>query len=255
MDTKQKIQMAIDTAMTLLSVVLMGGTVLFPDDRVHQVLGMVLLALWLVHTVLHRAWYAALFRGKYPPYRVMQIVVNGGISACALLLMASGMMMAWFVPSELVGGALGFARTAHLVSSHWYYLFMCAHLGMHIGMIFNRIKAKRAGQTESADRAGDWRSADSHDTPGHRKPLARKVIFRVLLALVCGYGVYAFIVRGIGKYLFLRQQFFFLDLERGYLLFAVDYLAILVLFAAASHYLSKALLAIPKRKRSKHNGL
>ena len=78
---------------------------------------------------------------------------------------------------------------------------------------------------------------------------------RILLALVCGYGVYAFIVRGIAQYLFLRQQFFFLDLERGYILFVVDYLAILVLFAAASHYLGKLLLAIPKRKRNKHNEL
>ena len=127
--------MAINTAMTILSVVLIGGTILFPDDRVHQVLGMALLALWLVHTVLHRAWYASLFKGKYPPYRVIQVVVNGGISVCALLLMASGLMMAWFVPSELVSGSLGFARTAHLVGSHWYYLFMCTHLGMHIGMI------------------------------------------------------------------------------------------------------------------------
>ena len=90
MDTKQKIRMAIDTAMTVLSVVLMGGTVLFPDDRVHQVLGMALLALWIVHTVLHRTWYAALFKGKYPPYRIMQIVVNGGISVCAHLGMQWG---------------------------------------------------------------------------------------------------------------------------------------------------------------------
>ena len=152
----------------------------------------------------------------------------------------------------LMGGTLGFARTAHLVSSHWYYLFMCAHLGMHIGMIFNRIKAKRTGQTESAEMSGGWRSETSHDTPSHRKSPARKIILCVLLALVCGYGVYAFIARGIANYLFLRQQFFFLDLERGYLLFATDHLAILVLFAAASHYLSKALLAIPKRKRSKN---
>lgn len=225
--------MAVDCAMTALSIVLMGGTVLFPDDRVHQILGMALLALWILHTNLNRRWYGPLFKGKYPPYRIMQIVVNGGISVCALLLMASGLMMAWFVPSELVGGGLGFARTAHLVSSHWYYLFMCAHLGMHMGQIFARM-----GMKGDADQS--------------KKSILTK---RILLALVCGYGVYAFIVRGIAQYLFLRQQFFFLDLERGYILFVVDYLAILVLFAAASHYLGKVLLAIPKRKRSKHNEL
>ena len=214
--------MAIDILMTVLSIILMGGTVLFPDDRVHQVLGMVLLALWLCHTILHRAWYASLFRGSYPPYRVMQIVVNGGISMCALLLMASGLMMAWFLP---VNFGMEAARTMHLVTSHWYYLFMCAHLGMHVGMIFSRMGIKNVTEQEA-------------------KLLLVK---RILLALVCAYGVYAFIVRGVAGYLFLRQQFFFLDLERGYILFAVDYLAILVLFAAVSHYLGKILLALGKK--------
>ena len=220
--------MAVDCAMTVLSIVLMGGTVLFPDDRVHQVLGMALLALWAFHAVLNHRWYGSLFKGKFPPYRVMQLVVNCGISVCALLLMISGLMMAWFLPFS-VGGALGFARVAHLVGSHWYYLFMCAHLGMHLGMIFSRMGMK--GGTEQ-----------------NEKVLLAK---RTLLALVCGYGVYAFIVRGIAQYLFLRQQFFFLDLERGYILFAVDYLAVLVLFAAASHYAGKALLAAGNAHRTK----
>ncbi|MBQ9205313.1 MAG: hypothetical protein IJ158_01205 [Treponema sp.] len=228
MQAKQKIQMLIDILMTILSIILMGGTVLFPDSRVHQILGMVLLALWLCHTILHRAWFASLFRGSYPPYRVMQIVVNGGISVCALLLMASGLMMAWFLP---VNFGMEAARTMHLVSSHWYYLFMCAHLGMHMGMIFSRMGIKNG-------------------TEQNAKSLFAK---RIFLALVCAYAVYAFIVRGVGCYLFLRQQFFFLDLERGYILFAVDYLAILVLFAAVSHYLGKILLAIGKQKTKTYN--
>ena len=90
MDAKQKFRMAIDCEMTVLSIVLMGGTVLFPDDRVHQILGVALLALWILHTILNRRWYGSLFKGKYPPYRIMQIVVNGGISVCAHLGMQWG---------------------------------------------------------------------------------------------------------------------------------------------------------------------
>ena len=215
----RKIRIPLDIAMTVLSVILMGGTMLFPDDRVHQVLGMLLLALWACHTVLNRRWYGSLFRGKYQPYRIMQLAVNLGISACALLLMLSGLMMAWFLPFD-VGGGIGFARTAHLVGSHWYYLFMCAHLGMHAGMILGKI------------------------LKGKRLP----VLPRLIIALACAYDVYAFIVRGIGKYLFLRQQFFFFDLDRGILLFVADYLAILVLFATAAHWLGKLLLSAGKRK-------
>ena len=39
--------------------------------------------------------------------------------------------------------------------------------------------------------------------------------------------------------MFLQQQFFFFDFDRGYVLFAIDYLSILVLFAAVAHYAGK----------------
>ncbi len=191
--------MSVDIAMTVLSIILMGGTVLFPDDRVHQCLGMTMLVLWIVHTVLHRRWYGALLKGKYNPYRILQLVINLGITISCVLVMISGLSMAWFLPT---GFGLEYARTIHLVSTHWYFLFMCAHLGMHLSMM--------------------------------HIPMA------VMLPLGA-YGIYAFIIRGLWRYMFLQQQFFFLDLERGYILFAVDYIAILALFAVLFHFLTYLL--------------
>ena len=191
--------MSVDIAMTVLSIILMGGTVLFPDDRVHQCLGMMMLVLWIVHTVLHRRWYGALMKGKYNPYRILQLVINLGITISCVLVMISGLSMAWFLPT---GFGLEYARTIHLVSTHWYFLFMCAHLGMHLSMMH--------------------------------------ISMAVMLPLGA-YGIYAFIIRGLWRYMFLQQQFFFLDLERGYILFAVDYIAILALFAVLFHFLAIAL--------------
>ena len=188
--------MSFDIAMTILSIILMGGTVLFPDDRVHQCLGMTMLVLWIVHTVLHRRWYGALLKGKYNPYRILQLVINLGITISCVLVMISGLSMAWFLPT---GFGLEYARTIHLVSTHWYFLFMCAHLGMHLSMM--------------------------------HIPMAVMLPFGA-------YGIYAFIIRGLWRYMFLQQQFFFLDLERGYILFAVDYIAILALFAVLFHFLA-----------------
>lgn len=234
MITTQKIRMPVDISMTILSVILMGGTVLFPNDKVHQILGMVLLALWAVHIALNRKWYGAVLKGKYNPYRILQTVINLSILVCTILLAVSGMMMAWFLP-ESVNVPLGFARTAHLLSSNWYYVFMSLHLGMHAGMIANKIRLSRT-QQECHSRAPTRESPDKATT-------IKAIAAKVLLTLVCVYGIYAFIVRGVGKYMFLRQQFFFLDLEKGYLIFALDYLSILVLIATASHWLGKALRA------------
>lgn len=242
MITTQKLRMPLDITMTALSVILMGGTVLFPNDKVHQILGMALIFLWALHIALNRRWYASVGRGRYNPYRIMQTVINLSILVCTILLAVSGMMMAWFLP-ESVNVPLGFARTAHLVSSHWYYVFMSLHLGMHVEMIANKIRLSRTQQECSSSVQQECHSrALTRESPDKAKAI-KAIAAKVLLALVCVYGIYAFIVRGVGKYMFLRQQFFFLDLEKGNLIFALDYLSILVLIATASHWLGKALRA------------
>ena len=203
-----KLRMPLDILMTILSVILMGGTMLFPDDKIHQICGIALVLLWAVHVVLNRRWYGSLFKGKYQPFRIMQLIVNCGVLICAVLLMISGLLMAWFIPADWVGGALGFARTTHLIASHWYYIFMAFHIGLHGAMIANKMKI-------------------------------HGIIPHIICILISLYGVYAFIVRGVWKYMFGLQQFFFFDFERGYVLFALDYISIIVLFGTLSHYIAK----------------
>ena len=42
-----KLRLPLDILMTILSVILMGGTMLFPDDRVHQICGISLIVIWV----------------------------------------------------------------------------------------------------------------------------------------------------------------------------------------------------------------
>ncbi len=230
MNLARKIRMPIDIVMTILSIILMGGNYLFPADIVHEILGLVLFVLWAVHITLNRRWYGAIFRGKYNPYRIMQTIINCCILLCTILLMISGIILSNHIFTFLnIQGGLGFARITHLIASHWYYLFMSLHIGMHVGMIANKIKQKRQVGKDSVDEA--------HTT---RAPTI-KIILHILLALACAYGLYAFIVRGVWKYLILQQQFFFFDLERGYILFAIDYISIIILFATLSHLIATIL--------------
>ncbi|MBR0100343.1 MAG: DUF4405 domain-containing protein [Treponema sp.] len=210
MTKTQRLRMTIDITMTILSIILMGGNYLFPADLIHEILGVGLFVLWGVHIALNRRWYGAIFRGNYNPYRVMQTVINCCILICTIFLMISGIILSNHIFTFLnIQGGLGFARIAHLLASHWYYLFMSLHIGLHVGRLFQNVTAK--------------------------------IIPRIILALVCAYGIYAFIARGVWKYLILRQQFFFFDLDRGYILFAIDYISIIILFATLSHLLAKSL--------------
>ena len=210
MTKPQCLRMSIDITMTILSIILMGGNYLFPADIVHEILGLALFLLWAVHISLNRRWYGAIFRGKYNPYRIMQTVINCCILICTIFLMISGIILSNHLFTFLnIQSGLGFARIAHLLASHWYYLFMSLHIGLHMGRFFQNVAAKN--------------------------------LPRILLALTCLYGVYAFIARGVWKYLVLKQQFFFFDLERGYILFTMDYISIIILFATISHFIAKIL--------------
>ena len=211
-----KIRMPVDITMTLLSIILMGGAYLFPSDIIHEILGMALFLLWAVHITLNRRWYSSIFRGKYNARRIMQTVINCAILICVIFLMISGIILSNHVFTFLgIESGLGFARTAHLLASHWYFLFMSLHIGMHVQMIAGKMKVPRKGFPS--------------------------IIMRTIFILISLYGIYAFIIRGIWRYLILQQKFFFLDFERGYFLFALDYISIIILFATVIHYINKLL--------------
>ena len=231
--------MTIDITMTILSIILMGGNYLFPADLIHEILGVGLFVLWGLHIALNRRWYGAIFKGKYNPYRVMQTIINCCILICTIFLMISGIILSNHIFTFLnIQGGLGFARIAHLLASHWYYLFMSLHIGLHVGVIANKMRHPAPinchPELDSGSHAEEMPKQVRHDK-------LRKIIPRIILALVCAYGIYAFITRGVWKYLILQQQFFFFDLERGYILFAIDYISIIILFATLSHLLAKKM--------------
>ena len=191
--------------MAVLTLILMGGNGLF-NGFVHEILGVVLFALWTVHVVWNRAWIKGVLKGKYNALRIVRTIINAGVIVCVLFLMISGVMLSNHIFSWLgIESGASFARTAHMLASHWYLVFVSLHIGLHLSLF-----------------------------------IRGKVATGITLALAA-YGIYVFVTRGLWKYLTLQQPFFFLDLERGYLLFALDYIAIVALFAIASFILQREL--------------
>lgn len=210
-----KIRMPLDIAMAVLTLVLMGGNGLFynafdgavDSGLVHEVLGVVLFVMWAVHVVLNRAWVKAVLKGKYNALRIVRTIINAGVIVCVLFLMVSGVMLSTHVFAWLgIESGASFARNAHMLASHWYLVFVSLHIGLHLSLFI-------------------------------RGRVATGITFAL-----AAYGIYAFAARGLWKYLTLQQPFFFLDLERGYLLFALDYIAIMALFAMAMSLAMKAMV-------------
>lgn len=109
---------------------------------------------------------------------------------------------------------------------------------MHVGMITNKMRHPAPINCHPELVLG----SSTKEMPKQvRHDKLRKIIPHIILVLACAYGLYAFIDRGVWKYLILRQQFFFFDLERGYVLFALDYISIIILFATILHLIASRL--------------
>ena len=219
--------MRLEIPLTILSLSLMGGNMFLPWAPAHEIIGVALMVVWGVHIYANRRWFKATFRGKYNPFRITQSVVNYGMLICVVFLAISGVMLSNHVFAFLgIESGASFARTAHLLASHWYFVFISLHIGLHVGVIFNRLKIAQLIEGSRGSASVSW----------------KVVATRIIVALVSVYGIYAFVERGLWKYLTLQQPFFFMDMERGYILFFVDYISMVALFAAALHYATKLLI-------------
>ena len=217
MNLKAKIRIAVDVLMTFLLLFLMGYQ--FWGEKAHEWVGASMFILFILHHILNRGWYKALFKGKYTPMRIFQLVVDTAVMVSMLMLMYSGIVMSRYAFSFLpISGGLALARKLHILGSYWGFLLMSIHLGMHWNMVIGM--------------AGKLSQTKEH-------PKLFSVIMFIAGAVVAVYGVSAFIRRNFLTYLFLKNEFVFLDYDESPILFYIDYLALMGLCVFVSHYASK----------------
>lgn len=198
----------VDILMTVLFLAQMAYHL--QGNALHEWMGAALVVLFLLHQLLNRGWYRNLFRGKYPPARILMTAVD-----LLLLLMMLGTAAGGILLSRRVFGFLGLhagmlGRRLHMVCTAWVYLLMALHLGLHWGTVLRKVKVPAL--------------------PG-----------RILAAVVSLYGAYALFARQLPDRMLLQMEYAFFDYEEPALFFFGDYLAILVLFAAAGYYLTRLL--------------
>ena len=118
MKPKAKVKIAVDVLMTLGMLFLMGYQ--FWGDVAHEWAGAGMFVLFILHHALNGGWYKSLFRGKYTPFRVFQIVVDALVLLDMLGLMVSEVILSNHVFDFLpILGGMGFARTLHMLASFW----------------------------------------------------------------------------------------------------------------------------------------
>ena len=102
MKPKAIIKITIDILMTLALLFLMGYQ--FWSDVLHEWAGTAMFLLFLLHHMLNANWYKSLFKNKYTPMRIFQLIVDVSVFLTMLGLMVSGIMpklhrLAWWMRS------------------------------------------------------------------------------------------------------------------------------------------------------------
>ena len=217
MKHKTILRTVVDIGMIVMLLFLMTYELI--GEAAHEWLGIGMFVLFIIHHILNRKWSRCVFKGKYTLFRIWQTVLVIGILLTMAGSMYSGVILSKYVILFLsIKGGSAFAREIHMVSAYCGFVLMSLHLGIHWGMMMGM--ARRIVK---------------------ELPVAGRWMIRGIAALVAGYGVYAFIRRQIGHYMFLQNQYVFFDFEEPLIFFLADYIAVIALFVWVSYYFSKGL--------------
>ncbi|MBR3356557.1 MAG: SUMF1/EgtB/PvdO family nonheme iron enzyme [Solobacterium sp.] len=191
-----------DICMTIALLCLMAYQV--TGEMAHEWIGIGMTVLVVIHQILNRRWYGALLKGKYNAYRM----VSTGITIALLLSFAvtafCGMSMSGYAVPFLYGMAsVSFARSMHLSMSHWSFVLMGVHLGLHIPAM----------------------------TAAFTKKAGRRNVLSLVFCGIAAAGFFFFLKNSIPDYMLFRVPFAFLDYEKSWLLVFLENILILLFWA------------------------
>ena len=134
-----RIKILVDIIMTILFFVLMNYY--FTGRTIHEYLGYLIFIFFVLHHILNFNWYKNLTKGKYSLNRSLNTFINTMLLICMLGLIISGILFNKDVVNFFnLTNIKVFNKKLHIVCSHWGFILMSIHLGMHWGMFINMSK-------------------------------------------------------------------------------------------------------------------
>lgn len=189
----------IDICMTILMLCLMAYQV--TGEVFHEWIGIGMTVLVITHQILNIKWYSAIIKGRYSLLRAWILLVDIVLLLSFTVNAICGISMSSHAVPIMYGLLpIAFARTMHLALSHWSFIFMGLHIGIHIPSM----------------------------TSGFKGGTIKRTVIYVLFCLVAGVGFFIFIRSGIINYLSFKVHFAFLDYDKaGVLIFIENILMLL----------------------------
>lgn len=142
MKNKNVIKMILDIVM--LGLLVLEYSKLYTGQLIHEIIGIVLLILFLTHNILNINFYKNLFKGKYTITRIITSFVDITFLICMLFTIILGIPISQKVFSFLKINGNMIINKLHIIFGYWSLIILSIHLGLHFKMIFTKMinKAK-----------------------------------------------------------------------------------------------------------------
>jgi hypothetical protein len=209
------IRLVIDLTMTILMLVAMAYQI--TGNTIHELVGVVLLLLFIAHNILNRRWYKTIFKGKHHVQRKLSIAVNLLFLASMVVVMISSVPISRDIFAFIPKNNDMILLQIHVLTSYWGFIFMAVHIGMSWGTIINSV-SKMTGITSTSR--------------------IRTIALRVIAVLIVVYGVQTSFERDMLARLTIYNPFGW-SYDESSMGFLIDHLAIMGIYISGTHYVLK----------------
>ena len=140
MKSEKMIKIIVDVLM--LIIMLLEFSKLYTGGVLHEVFGITLFILLVIHNILNISFYKNILKGKYTILRTISTIVNIMFLICMLLTIILGIPISSELFKELKLNGNTTIRKLHTILGYWNLILLSIHLGFHFKIIFAKLKNK-----------------------------------------------------------------------------------------------------------------
>lgn len=181
MKKKNNIKMIVDVLMLVL--MLLEYSKIYTGQLLHEIFGIALLGLFIIHNVLNINFYKTLFKGKYNIQRLITTITDLAFLMCMLFTIILGIPISEKIFNFLNLNGNMTIRKLHTIFGYWGLIILAIHLGLHFKMIFAKLKNRSKENT-----------------------IMKILIFTIQIIIII-YGIKAMIDTNLGLYLIGESSF------------------------------------------------
>lgn len=204
-------RLIIDILMTICILTAMSYRII--GGIYHEIAGIIMLVLFIIHNILNIDWYKRLKKGSFKWQRIIITITTFLLLVSFLILIITGILHS----KELFGlaseedNSLSAAWQIHALAAYWTFIFISIHLGIYWSTILNKILFIKNKISITALR-----------------------ITGILISIA---GIKECMDRNIGSKLILYYSFDFWHTSEALYSYMASYVSIMTLIAFISYYI------------------